>query len=265
MINHKFKANRPKIIGDTNIKPYWRVIESVIDKSEVLLEVLDARMPELSRNEELEEIIKKRKREIIFILNKADLVEENELRKTYNKLKGKHLTFIISTKEKMGTKRLREYLIRLSNKNEITIGVVGYPNTGKSSIINSLLRRKKAPVSKKAGTTHGEQWLNSSQLKIIDSPGIIPIKNNDEIRLALIGSKNVEKIKSKDIVSNKIIEIIGKNKILSQYQVNEKSKDPEEIIELIGKKKGFIKKGGNIDEVRTSTMIIRDWQQGKIG
>jgi len=202
---------------------------------------------------------------LIIILNKSDLINANMLRRTFNKLKKEYNVFSISTTEKLGTRRLREYLIRVSKKQNIRIGVLGYPNTGKSSIINSLVLRKKAPISSKAGTTHGIQWVKSSNLEVVDSPGVIPIGQDDEIRLSLIGSKNPEKIKNLELVAYKIINLFpSKNKILENYKIKEKTEDNEEIIRLIGIKKGFIKKHGEVEENRVAMQVIRDWQRGNL-
>ena len=163
--------------------------------------------------------------------------------------------------------RLRGYILALSKKYEnIKVGVLGYPNTGKSSVINSLVRRNKSPVSSREGTTHGPQWVAmKDNILIIDSPGVIPIGKNDEMRLSLIGSKNPEKIKNLELVAYKIIDLLpNKNRILEYYEIKEKVEDNEEIIRLIGVKKGFIKKHGEIEENRVAIQIIRDWQRGNL-
>ncbi|MEA3329184.1 MAG: GTPase [Nanoarchaeota archaeon] len=267
MINRRFKANRPVQEKNTNITPYWQVIEKIINESNIILEVLDARMPKISRNKELELMIKEKNKELIFILNKSDLVAEKELRKTLRNLQKEAQTFVVSSSKKIGTKRLRDFLLRKGKKVEwFKIGVVGYPNTGKSSVINTLILRKKAIVTSKAGTTRGVQWINlRDNIQIIDSPGIIPIKQEDEIRYALIGSRNVERLINVELVAHAIIKLFeNKNNLLEFYKTSCKSKDPEKIIEEIGKAKRFIKKKGEIDEIRTSTQIIRDWQRGKL-
>ncbi|MBS3092042.1 50S ribosome-binding GTPase [Candidatus Pacearchaeota archaeon] len=268
MINRRFKANRPKITWDTNMKPYWNVIKDIIHNSDIILEILDARMPELSRNEEIETLTKESGKQLILILNKADLVSKKQLAINYEKLRDKFPCFIISTKDKIGTKRLREWLIANGkNKERFKIGVLGYPNTGKSSIINSLSLAKKAPVSSKAGTTHGQHWIKSvANLEIVDSPGVVPLKQEDEARLALIGSKNPEKIHNLDIVLWKIFELFDDKEIIKKlYSIEElESNKVEDIIEAICKKRGFIKKQGLIDETRLAMQVIRDWQQGKL-
>ena len=260
--------NIPIKIGDTNIKPYWQVIEKIIEESDVLLEVIDARMPELSRNFEIEELVKKHNKKLIIILNKADLVSENILRKRLKKFKAQTPSFIVSSNKKIGTKRLRNYLIAMAKKNKkLRIGVLGYPNTGKSSVINALAQRRKAKVTSRAGTTHGEQWVNiRNSISIVDSPGVIPLKENDEVRYALIGSRNVEKIKNTDEVAYTIIELFEDKKPVEKlYNIKlKKNLDSEKIIKEIGMAKNFLKKGGEIDEKRTEIQIIRDWQTGKL-
>ncbi len=267
MINKKFKANRPKVTKDTNIKPYWRVIKEIVERSTIIIEVLDARMPKISRNEEIEKIIKEYNKELIFLLNKADLVTQKDAYKKQNKLKKIAPTFIVSGKTRKGIKELREYLtIKSKQLPDTRIGFLGYPNTGKSSIINAIAYKRKAKVSAQAGTTHGAQWINAGKnLSVIDSPGVIPVKKNDEIRLALIGSRNPEKLREKELVAYKILSLFeDKEQLEVLYKIEIKSEDPEEILEQIGRKKGFIKKGNQIDEVRTSEQIIRDWQKGNL-
>lgn len=263
----KFKANRPKIVGDTNIKPYWKVIEEIIEGSDIVLDILDARMPKLSRNEELEEMIKRKRKNLIFILNKADLVSPKIAQKHQILLKKQASCYIVSSKDKSSINKLRDHLLKLGKRQEfLRIGVLGYPNTGKSSIINALVRKKKAPISSRAGTTRGKQWISMKEnIRIIDSPGIIPLKQDDEIRYALIGSRNVEKIKNLEVVANEIIKLFKNSENLEKhYKITISSKNEEDIIEEIGRKKGFIKKGNEIDTTRASIQIIRDWQSGRL-
>lgn len=270
--------NIPRKLGSTNMKPYWQVIKDIVNESNIVLEVLDSRMPDISRNEELETIIKDSGKELVFILNKADLVDNQTLNKVYFKLKRESTCFIISSKQKIGTKRLREWLIAKAKPSsssikaeneEFRIGIVGYPNTGKSSIINAISKASKVKVSSKAGTTHGQQWINIwKNIKLIDSPGVIPLKNDDEVRQALIASKNPEKIHNLDIVAHEIIKLFHKkNKLEEFYKIQvpkDLEKNPDEIINLIGIKKGFMKKKGLVETNRACIQIIRDWQTGKL-
>lgn len=263
----KFKANRPKIVGNTNIKPYWKVIEEIIEGSDIVLDILDARMPELSRNQELEDLIKSKGKNLIFILNKSDLVSLKTSKKHQKLLKKQAPCYVISTKNKSSINKLRDHLLNIGKKQEfMKVSVVGYPNTGKSSIINALVRKKKVPISSRAGTTRGKQWISMKKnIRIIDSPGIIPLKQDDEIRYALIGSRNVEKIKNLEVVANEIIKLFENSENLQKhYKITLKSKNPEKITEEIGRRKGFIKKKNEIDITRVAIQIIRDWQSGKL-
>jgi ribosome biogenesis GTPase A len=268
MINRRFKANRPRTVGSTDMTPRWDSVSEIIEESDVILEVLDARMPQISRNSEVEKLAGKFEKRLLFILNKADLVPENFLESTFRKLKKEGECFIVSSKDMVGTKRLREYLLALGKAKEgrLRIGVVGYPNLGKSSIINVISLKHKTKVSFTAGTTHGPQWINAqANLSIVDSPGVIPLDEHDEIRLALIAAKNVEKIKQLDLVSQAVINLFeDKQPLKDFYKIKIESNDTQEILDEIGRKKGFIKKGGIIDESRTSIQIIQDWQRGNL-
>ena len=182
MINRRFKANRPKVIGSTDINPYWEVIKGIIRESDILLEVCDARMPELSRNEEIEKLAKSSKKQLVIILNKSDLVNFNQLMIHIKTLSKEFPVFALSGKSREGITRLRNYLFAKAKKVEkLRIGVLGYPNTGKSSVINAISRRGTAKVSSRAGTTRGQQWINAGDnMLIIDSPGVIPLRKEDE-------------------------------------------------------------------------------------
>lgn len=263
----KFKANRPKRMTDTNITPYWRVLEKIIEDSDIILEILDARMPFLSRNEELESLIKNKGKKLVLIMNKSDLVPDKIVNSYKKILKNEAQCYAASAKKRETLRKLRQFIFsQAKNSGFFKVGVVGYPNTGKSSIINALVRRKKAPISSSAGTTHGQQWIALGEnIRIIDSPGVIQLKQTDEIRYALIGSKNPEKLKNPDLVADKILEFFKEsNNIAKQYNIEESLKGHEEIMHAIGRKRGFLKKGNEVDESRVAITLIRDWQLGKL-
>lgn len=267
MLNKKFKANRPKAAGSTDITSYWEVIRKIISESDLAIEVLDARMPELSRNQQIEDLIKTYNKKLIFVLNKADLINEKDLDEKFHNLQKIASTFIISGKEKIGTKRLRNYLISKAKKSaDFKIGILGYPNTGKSSVINALVKKKKVKVASTAGTTHGQQYIKlTDNILVIDSPGVIPLQKEDIIRHALIGSKNPEKIQDKEIVAHAILKLFkNKEPIEKLYKIQITSNNPEDIINKIGIKRGFLKHKGEINEDKVHILIIRDWQNGKL-
>ena len=280
----------------TNIEPYWDSIKRIITESDLILEVLDARLIELSRNEEVERLIEKIGRPVIFVANKADLANKEDVKREVERLQGqgKYVVFV-STKNKKTT-RLLLYLIRKVfkihgkmevperkkgeprtthrvAKADIVVGILGYPNVGKSSLINALCHKKKVQVSKKAGTTHGIHWIRlNDEIKLIDSPGVIPLQRDDEVRYGLIGARDNEKLKNPDMVAYAIIKyFLRENKKAFErhyeIEITDEEKDNEDaysIIEKVAKKRCFLLKGGVIDENRAIELIVREWQGGKL-
>ena len=143
---------------------------------------------------------------------------------------------------------------------------VGYPNVGKSSVINALVKRARTKVSSIAGTTKGVQWVSTPSFKILDSPGVIPFDERDEALIAFLGAKNPEKLKQPERAAIRFIGLLKKQypKLLENFYGIPEEKDENDIFMDIGKKKHFLVKGGEIDMRRTALGIIRDWQLGKI-
>lgn len=278
---------------ETNIEPYWDLIKRIIKESDIVLEVLDARLVELSRNEEVESVIKEIGRPLIFVINKSDLVNKDNLREQISELEKKGKVIFVSHKNKMSYKILlynirktfseygkREVSERLVGepkleyreaKADIVVGILGYPNVGKSSIINGLAHKKKMKVSKKAGTTHGIHWIRiSDDIKLIDSPGVIPLKKEDEVRYGLIGARGEETLRHPDVVADAIVKLFMKNnkKLFEKHFdiiINEEEKeDFDAIVNKIGERKRYLLRGNVIDENRVYSDIIRDWQEGKL-
>jgi len=281
---------------DTNIEPYWGLIKRIITESDVVLEILDARLVELSRNEELEKMISEVGRPFIYVINKSDLVNRDKLEGQILNLKEKAPVIFVSYRNKMSYKILlseikkmfekygkREVIERKVGdpklrfreaKADIVVGILGYPNVGKSSIINGLTHKKKMKVSKKAGTTHGIHWINlGDDIKLIDSPGVIPLNKEDDVRYGLIGARDNESLRHPEVVSHAIIKMFLKNNKKKFERFYDITIDDEEevegsdtysIIEKIANKRRFLLKGGVPDENRANTLIIRDWQDGRL-
>jgi ribosome biogenesis GTPase A len=239
---------------------FWKIVNEVIRESDIILEVLDGRFPEESRNPEIEEKIKREEKKIIYVINKCDLVSKKSMEKWKKKIKP---SIFISTKMMYGTTMLRTKILEIAKKDKIIVGVVGYPNTGKSSVINALKGKKSAPVSSVSGYTKGLQKIKvDNKIKIIDTPGVIPFREEDELKHALIGTKNFSKIKDPELVAIKIIEI--KHDIMQFFFNTKLSEEPETALEEIAIKINLLKKGAVPDTKRAAERIIQEWQTGKI-
>lgn len=211
-------------------------------------------------------MIRFHRKRYIHIFNKIDLVSSKYL----EHLKKSYINaFFVSGVKNVGMSKLKtELQIRQKRmKKEIIIGVVGYPNVGKSAIINALSKRAKTKVARSAGTTKGLQLIKAGNLKILDSPGVVPF-DDSEIRLGILGAKNPEKLKKiQKVVFGLIKTFIDGNKkgLEKRYGIDISGKDEYEILLAIGKKRKFLLKGGIVDENRTYLAILRDWQKGDLG
>jgi ribosome biogenesis GTPase A len=142
---------------------------------------------------------------------------------------------------------------------------VGYPNVGKSTLINLLAPGTKAKVSNVSGTTKKTQWIRVGRLRIMDSPGVIP-SSDKSISLGLTSAKDPQKIKHPERVAMELVSRLRKGgaRTLERFYGVEAESDYDLFL-AIGKKRGYLLKGAEIDERRTALKILEDWQRGKIG
>ncbi len=147
--------------------------------------------------------------------------------------------------------------------------MIGYPNTGKSSLINLLIGKASAKTGSEAGFTKGIQKLKLAEgIHLLDSPGVIPTESYsmvDEKKIAQhvkIGGRSHNQVKDPEFALNEIVKT-NKKDLEKFYKI--KFDDVEDLIEEIGNKKGLLKKGGEVHEDRVARAILKDWQLGIIG
>lgn len=254
-----------------------KIVKEIIKISDIVLEVLDSRFLAETRNSDVEKEVLNNGKELIYVLNKSDLVNTKDKLKEIKRI-GLEPFLFVSCKKRKGILRLRnkikEEVKRLRKEGKVEheraqVGIIGYPNTGKSSLINMLAGRSSAGVGSQAGFTKGMQRIRlSGDIHILDTPGVIPEEDYSHTKKELIqkqsrvGARTIDKIKEPDIV---VLELMRTNsKDIEKYYGIDAGGNVEVLIDKVGRKKNFLKKGGNVDEDRTLKMIIKDWQQGKI-
>jgi hypothetical protein len=252
---------------------YPLIAQKVIQDSDIILEILDARFIQETRNEKFEEEVKKKKKRIIYVFNKADLIDKNNL-----KMPQEMFPYVmVSATERKGIKQLRNRIKIEAKKVEkkpedyhkTIVGIIGYPNTGKSSLINSLIGKSSAGVGSDAGFTKSMQKIKLTQdIVLLDSPGIIPEKEysqQDKEKIsnhAKLGARSYSQVKDPELVVATIIRDYP-GVLEKTYKINSKG-NSENLLEELGKRKGFLKRGGEVNEDTTARLILKDWQQGKI-
>lgn len=247
------------------------VVKKVIDISDIILEVLDIRFIKETRNPEIEKLIKEKNKQIIYVLNKSDLVDE---KKTILPRDLRPFVFI-SARTGKGATNLRNKIkieakkIDLENKKRVQVGIIGYPNSGKSSLINLISRKASAKTSKQAGHTKGIQKIKLAEnLLLLDTPGVIEEKEYSSIdkekmaKDAKVLARTYSDIKDPEDVVAYLMKDYSKE--IEKFYNIDSNEDSEILIEKLGKKKNFLKKGGEIDIDRTARAILKDWQEGKI-
>ncbi len=244
---------------------FWPVVMNVLRNSDIVLLLVDARMPEISRNSEIVEKVEGMKgKRIVIVFNKSDLVGLKDINKLKKEYPG---AFFVSATKRTGVKDLKGVLENMAenwNRPSLRVGLVGYPNIGKSTLINLLVPGAKAKVSSMSGTTKKTQWVRSGKLRIMDSPGVIPFGDR-KVQIGMTAAKDPHKIKNPEKVALRIIDFMMKREgnLLKRYY-GASGKDEYEAFEDIAMKKGFLVKGGEVDEHRTAIKVIDDWQRGRI-
>ena len=247
---------------------------------DAVIEVLDARLPLSSCYEDITRLLGQKPR--LILLNKADLTIKSELNKFIKLLEeqtgfpviptdaknSKDLKHIVSKAVELSEPRIQAIMAKGLLRRPARVMVVGMPNVGKSSIINKLTRSSKTKIGAKAGVTRQQQWVRiNPQLELLDTPGIIPMKQEDQDRakkLAFVNSIS-ENAYSNEMVAQELLDMLNDSqaKIFREYY--KLPEDKELTLDNISIERNWLLTGGSTDRERTAVYILRDFRQGKIG
>lgn len=258
-----------------------RMMEENVALCDGIIFVLDARAPFSCINQKLLTVFGSKP--VVYALNKSDLVSKESVSLIVKELKNEGKTAVslngtqkrdVASLYNAVTESLKEKLESYKKKGivrPLRIMVAGVPNTGKSTIINSFCGEKRAVTGDKAGVTRGKQWIRLKEIELLDTPGTMPPKFENQYyakHLAYIGSINDAILDKEGLALELISELSlrAPNCLSEKYGIENIGEiQPIEIFELICKKRGFIMRGNEFDYERGAIAVLDDFRKGRIG
>ncbi len=249
---------------------------------DIVIEILDARVPLASQNPDIEEIIKDKNK--IIVLNKSDLADNNITNRWIDFYKNKGIKAIaVESNNSKGIKDVIEaikleyesikekYMQKGRIGKAIRVMVLGIPNVGKSTFINSIAKRNTAKVGNKPGVTKQKQWIKvTNEIELMDTPGMLWPKLENKtyaMHLAFVGTIGENAI-DKEEIAYYLLEYLIKNypeRITERFNIELEEKETMDVLEEIARKRGAIISGGNINMQKISDIILNEFQNGKLG
>ncbi|KMQ90622.1 nucleolar gtp-binding protein 2 [Lasius niger] len=265
-------APREWIMEAGQSKRIWNELYKVIDSSDVVLQILDARDPMGTRSPPVEKFLKTEKpyKHLIFILNKVDLVPTWVTQRWVAILSKEYPTvaFHASLTHPFGKgsliNLLRQFAKLHVDKKQISVGFIGYPNTGKSSVINTLRSKKVCKVAPIAGETKVWQYITlMRRIYLIDCPGVVYPSTETDTEKVLKGVVRVELVQNPEDYIASVLERVKPEYIRKTYKID-KWEDHVDFLEKLARRSGKLLKKGEPDIPIVARMVLNDWQRGKL-
>ena len=256
---------------------------------DIVIEILDARIPISSRNPDINGLTKNKKK--IIILNKCDLADEKLNMEWVKKLSNEAITILTDANTGKGVDKIFKAIDELMKeekerqaargfKNKTTrLMILGIPNVGKSSFINRISKGNKLEVGNRPGVTRQKQWIRiGKNQELMDTPGVLwPKFESEEVALNLSFTGTIkDEILDKVEIAYQLLKTLKdeyKENIKQRYKISEeeleevskKENSTYELMKLIGKKRGALVSGGNVNDEKTANIILDDFRSGRIG
>ncbi|KAI9784920.1 MAG: GTPase required for pre-60S ribosomal subunit nuclear export and maturation [Peltula sp. TS41687] len=266
-------TTREPIFSKGQSKRIFNELYKVLDSSDVVIHVLDARDPLGTRCRSVEQYIREEAphKHLVFVLNKCDLVPTSVAAAWVRSLSKEYptLAFHASITNSFGKgsliQLLRQFSSLHSNRKQISVGFIGYPNTGKSSIINTLRKKKVCNVAPIPGETKVWQYITlMKRIYLIDCPGVVPpSKNDSEEDILLRGVVRVENVQNPGQYIEAVLKKCKPQHIERTYGIRGCS-SAAELLDSLAKKSGRLLKGGETDVDGVAKMVLNDFLRGKI-
>lgn len=259
-----------------------RLVQENLKLVDVVIELVDARIPISSRNPMIDDILGVKPR--LVVLNKADLADEQVTRQwqqalktnysaavALDSLKGKGISEILPMSKMLASEVLSKLTAVGRRPRAVRCMVVGIPNVGKSSFINRLSKRKSTKTGDMPGVTKGKQMIKiNNDLELLDTPGILWPKFEDQevgFKLAVTGAIKEQVINVEEVASYLLglLRELKPQELTARYKLDDLPADNLILLQNIGLKRGLLVSGGAVDTLKAAVLVLKEYREGKLG